>query len=797
MRPKFNQRKIIIFISAFLALTFVFNCEKKQTNQSGLFTSIFYSPPPTNSLDPITSPIQDGGEIQASIVVEKIKSGEYQINPGGQQEGKLGILGSYTNLPNADILYRNAVPSIGKIIPNQLEIKIKKIVLISDSGNTIEINFISKKVDIFKFGIETPGIASLPQIPKGIYKSIQILLEPDQGNALINGESFGFRLSEGTGFEIKGQFEVFTGLTTNLKINFDLSQLQFDSSTNSFILSNQICELSKATFELPYTPGILILKLKNPIENLDSKTVGIKEIDSVLDQHSLLSILPFVTEDTNVDSETAELIGLNRTYFLIFEAKVDLLQVNFALANIPEVEWVTTNTKSETDAIPNDPEANTSCFFCSKFQSAYLTAINAYNGWNITTGSVGVKIAVIDSGIDDTHPDLVGKIIQNRSFEPATCYHLGIFPYECVKHSAVSRPLFNGANGWDHGTHVAGTIGATTNNGIGISGIAWANPIISINVFYPDSQNFAISSDRLISYGIIEAVNAGAKVINMSLGGDGFEYCQWGCLTRVLTHTLERDAIRYAEAKRVITVAAAGNKGRLFSKYPGTPEFQAIYPASFNEVISVGNLDSNNSFTRKFYNSNFGKVDISAPGTNIYSTSTNGTYVFKIGTSMAAPMVSGLAALILSVDTNYHPKDILKAMCNQATPLTQTGNSVTDREYFGCGRINIGGTLAALVPPPQRPNIVADCGAIEQVPCPAGRWFLPWDYQFVATGGTPPYHWTYEEGGLPTNSWLEAHSGRLIGEPTWWFGPGWTFSVRVTDSAGQTDIRSFYFVSGL
>lgn len=189
-------------------------------------------------------------------------------------------------------------------------------------------------------------------------------------------------------------------------------------------------------------------------------------------------------------------------------------------------------------------------------------------------------------------------------------------------------------------------------------------------------------------------------------------------------------------------------------------------------------------------------MDISAPGTSIFSTSTNGNYVFKTGTSMAAPMVSGLAALILSIDSNYHPKDILKSMCNQATPLTQTGNPSIDREYFGCGRINIGGTLTALIPPPNRPNILADCGAIDQIACPAGRWFLPWDFHFVASGGTPPYTWTYE-GGLPTNSWLDSNSGRLIGEPTWWFGPGWTFMVRVTDSAGQTDIRSFYFASGL
>ncbi|TGK46966.1 hypothetical protein EHQ10_16630 [Leptospira bouyouniensis] len=435
-------------------------------------------------------------------------------------------------------------------------------------------------------------------------------------------------------------------------------------------------------------------------------------------------------------------------------------------------------------------------FFCSKFQSAYLTAINAYNGWNITTGSVGVKIAVIDSGIDDTHPDLVGKIIQNRSFEPAICYHFGIFPYECVAHREVSRPLFNGANGWDHGTHVAGTIGAATNNGVGIAGITWSNPIISINVFYPNARMVAISSDRLIAYGILDAINGGAKVINMSLGGYGYEYCQWACLVRVHTYSLSRDAVRYGEAKRVVMVASSGNDNRRIAPYPGNPQNQGAFPASFNEVISVGNLDTSNSFGFRYPDSNFGKVDIAAPGSFILSTSTNGSYIFKTGTSMAAPMVSGLAALILSVDSNYHPKDILKAMCSQATRLTQSGNPDTDREYFGCGRINIGTTLAALVPPPQRPNIAADCGAIDQNPCPAGRWFLPWDFQFVASGGTPPYYWTYE-GGLPTNSWLDSNSGRLIGEPTWWFGPGWTFLIRVTDSTGQTDIRSFYFASVL
>lgn len=796
MRTTKIIQKTIIFLLIVISSIITIDCNQRASNNDGLFTSLFYITPPANSPEENKDPIREGGEIQASIVAEKIKTGEYQINPSGPQVGKVAIIGSYTNLPDTNSIYGNSSPSIGKITPNKLEVNIKNMIFTSEDGLEIETGLIPNKVDLLKFGNQAPGIASLSQIPSGRYKSIKLILDSNQGKVDVNGDSFGFHLSTGATIEMLGSFEILTGLTTILKINFDLSQLRYISSGNEFSLPNQIAGITKATFELPYTPGILILKLKNPIADFDSKKVGIKEIDLILEKYSLLSILPFISDTTNVDSETAQLVGLDRTYFLLFEAKVDLLQVNFALANIPEIESITTNTKSQVDAVPNDPDADKNCFFCNKFQVNYLTAINAYNGWNITTGSPGVKIAVIDSGIDDTHPDLTGKIIQNRSFEPATCYHWGIFPYECVTHSAISRPLFNGENGWDHGTHVAGTIGAATNNGIGVAGITWSNPIISINVFYPDILNQATSTDRLIAYGILDAVNAGAKVINMSLGGYGYEYCQWGCLVRALTHSLEKDAVRYAEAKRVVVVAGAGNHGKRFSGYPGTAESQAFYPASFNEVISVGNLDSSFSFTSKYYNSNFGKVDIAAPGTDILSTSTNGNYIFKTGTSMAAPMVSGLAALILSVDSNYHPKDILRAMCSQAKPLTQTGNPATDREYFGCGRINIGATLTALVPPPQRPNIIADCGAIDQIHCPAGRWFLPWDFQFVATGGTPPYYWTYE-GGLPTHSWLDSNSGLLIGGATGWFGPGWTFLLRVTDSAGQTDSRSFYFASGL
>ncbi|MGJ4732882.1 S8 family serine peptidase [Leptospira levettii] len=797
MRPINHNQKLFLLTSLIFTLAFVLSCEKKQTNKGNLLTSLFYSPPPTNSLDPITDPIREGGEIQANIVVEKIKSGEYQINPGGPQEGKLGIQGSYTNLPSADFIYREGAPNFGKVIPNQIKIQIKKIIVTSEDGLELETNFNSTLIDIISFGKNAPGIASISNIPSGKYKSIKFVLDANHGNVWINEESFGFHLTNSTQIEMEGNFEVITGITTNLKLNFDLSLLQYNYSENSFTLPSEIVTITKTSFELPYTPGILILKLTKPIENIDSNKVGIQEIDAILEKYSLLSILPFVADDTNVDPETAKLIGLDRTYFLLFEAKVDLLQVNFALTNKPDIEWVTTNSKSEPDMVPDDPEANTGCFFCSKFQSAYLTAINAYNGWNITTGSSGVKIAVIDTGIDDTHPDLVGKIIQNRSFLPATCYHWGIFPYECVTHLEVSRPFYNGAQGWDHGTHVAGIIGATTNNNLGISGIAWSNPIISINVFYPVAGNKPSSSDRLVAYGILEAVNVGAKVINMSLGGEAYEYCQWACLVRVFTYSLSKDAVRYAEAKRVTMVASSGNDNRRIATFPGTAEFSGSYPASYNEVISVGNLDSAFSYTRKYISSNYGKVDISAPGTSIFSTSTNGNYVFKTGTSMAAPMVSGLAALILSIDSNYHPKDILKSMCNQATPLTQTGNSLIDREYFGCGRINIAATLTALVPPPQRPNIVADCGAVDQIACPAGRWFLPWEFQFVASGGTPPYSWSYEGGGLPTNSWLDPNNGRLVGGATWWFGPGWTFMLRVTDSAGQSDIRSFYFASGL
>lgn len=368
MRTMNNIRKLFFIISITITLTFILSCGKKQTNKDSLFTSLFYTPPPANSVDPINNPIQEGGEIQANLVVEKIKSGEYQINPGGLQEGKIEILGSYTNLPDVNSIYRNSFPSIGKIIPNHLEIHIKKIILTTEDGLEVETGFVSTNVDILSFGMKAPGIASISSIPSRKYKSIQFVLESLQGKVDINGESFGFHFSNSTPIEITGNFEVITGLKTNLKLNFDLSQLKYNDPENAFTLPNQIVGLTKTSFELPYTPGILILKLTKSIENIDSNKVGIQEIDAILEKHSLLSIAPFVADDTNVDPETANLIGLDRTYFLLFEAKVDLLQVNFALINQPGVEWVTTNAKSEADVVPNDPEANTSCFFVQNFK---------------------------------------------------------------------------------------------------------------------------------------------------------------------------------------------------------------------------------------------------------------------------------------------------------------------------------------------------------------------------------------------------------------------------------------------
>lgn len=238
--------------------------------------------------------------------------------------------------------------------------------------------------------------------------------------------------------------------------------------------------------------------------------------------------------------------------------------------------------------------------------------MDTYGAWGVTMGR-GVKVAVVDTGVMANHPDLTGKVTE---------YDIG----------------YGTGDGVGHGTHVAGIIAATVNNGLGGAGVAPDAEIISIRVFADSGR----TNDYYIAKGINQAVSAGAQIINLSLGGPGFSQD----LRRAVNNALNND---------VCVVAAMGNDGMN----------QVSYPAAFDGVIGVVASDENN--TRAQY-SNYGPwADIAAPGTAIYSSTYDGSFGMMDGTSMATPAVAGAAALYKSVHAWATPKQIESRMKATAT----------------------------------------------------------------------------------------------------------------------------------
>ncbi len=259
--------------------------------------------------------------------------------------------------------------------------------------------------------------------------------------------------------------------------------------------------------------------------------------------------------------------------------------------------------------------------------------------WNITTGSPNVIVAIVDTGVDYTHPDI------------APNYCGGGYDFINGDNDSVDD------NG--HGTHVAGIAAGVTNNGIGIAGIS-QSCIMAEKVL----NSAGSGSYSAVANGIIHAANNGAKVISMSLGGSFSSY------------TLQ-NAVNYAWNKGVLIVAAAGNEN----------SGKISYPAAYPNVMAISALDPGDGFA--YYSNHGKKIELAAPGTDIYSTLMGGGYGYKTGTSMATPFVSGSAALVLSKNGTLTNSQVRKILDNSAVDLGASGRD----PYFGYGKVNVYGAL--------------------------------------------------------------------------------------------------------
>lgn len=280
---------------------------------------------------------------------------------------------------------------------------------------------------------------------------------------------------------------------------------------------------------------------------------------------------------------------------------------------------LTTKTGQNGLTEPNDP-------FYSK-QWAF-SKINITNLWNITSGSE-VIIAILDTGIDHNNEDLKDKVVSEVNF--------------------TDSPSTNDFNG--HGTHIAGIISATPNNGLGIAGLMPTGKLMNVKV--ANDYGFCVAST--VARGIIWAVNNGAKVVNISIE-------IWGP-----SIDLEQ-AVNYAWDHGVIIVAAAGNQGN------GLP----IYPAYYKNCIAVAAIRPDNTLAPL---SNYGDwVDVVAPGFNIYSTLPGNKYSYETGTSFASAYVSGLAAIFLTIVDDVNGNGMLNDEVRSAIEA-QLGKQITDVDH--------------------------------------------------------------------------------------------------------------------
>ncbi|MEA4853344.1 MAG: GBS Bsp-like repeat-containing protein [Christensenella sp.] len=286
----------------------------------------------------------------------------------------------------------------------------------------------------------------------------------------------------------------------------------------------------------------------------------------------------------------------------------------------------------------------------------HLSSIGLFDAWDISKTNKTVKVAVLDTGVDMTHPDLTGVIDTANAYD---------------EYNNCDLSLTGDIAG--HGTHVAGIIAAQTNNGIGVSGVSYNASIVPINVFYAtESGAYANTSTIVDAYDRIMNIS-GLKVINMSLGGYGS------------ADNLLEQRINTAANKGILTVCAGGN-----GDSNGVAHDWAVYPSDFEACVSVVPLDSSNVRPSwADYNNN---KDISAPGISIYSTYKGGSYGGMSGSSMASPVVAGVAALLYAKDLTLTVNEIKNILYSTATDLGTSGKD----SYYGWGKINADSALLAL-----------------------------------------------------------------------------------------------------
>ncbi len=328
------------------------------------------------------------------------------------------------------------------------------------------------------------------------------------------------------------------------------------------------------------------------------------------------------------------------------------MQVVKKLRSIPLVKYAEPNyrlhafvERPKSPVTPNDPDWS---------EQWNMRIISAPDAWSVVTGTQQVVVGVIDTGIDDLHPEFRGRILPG---------------YDFVNHD--NDPF----DDYWHGTHVSGIIAAMGNNNRGVAGVAWGIRLRAYKIL----DHTGSGSYYDLASALYKAIDDGVQIVNISLGGNASD-------------DIVHEAVIKAHDAGILVVAATGNDGA----------HSVYYPAAYPEALAVAATDAHDN--RPAY-SNYGTpVDLSAPGGDddymVLSTMPYNDYGYADGTSMAAPHVSGAAALLLSLRpnlTNDQLASILEESCDKVGQYIYDSNGWN--QYLGHGRINLKKAIRKVLPP--------------------------------------------------------------------------------------------------
>lgn len=458
------------------------------------------------------------------------------------------------------------------------------------------------------------------------------------------------------------------------------------------------------TFHKDYIDGQVYLKFKDNVQvNIpvnEDKSVDLDNapfLDALRQQFDIQGMTrPY---DLNNDGK------LLRTFLISFSEYDKIDEIKSILAQNPDLEYVENVPMYYIDYTPNDSLYNRE--YMSNNWNWHLDKISAELAWDLNLGSPDINVAIVDNAVWIDHPDLTNKIVLSHDVTTAG--------------NQNSNPPGTGDPAeWSHGTHVAGLVGAESDNLIGVASIGYNVSLIGVKASSsnPNQINGGFA-------GIQWAANNGADVINCSWGGSGYS-------------TSEQNIINTVWGMGIVVVGAAGNSG------VNTPH----YPSAYNHVISVASTDETDI---KSNFSNYGAtVDVSAPGgtsaagtygllSTTYDFTNYGYYDLYAGTSMACPMTSGLCGLILSVNPELTPDElevILEASCDD---IDEVPGNEGYAGQLGAGRIN---AFSAISTTPYEPT--ADF--LTELPYITPGTMI----QFVDKSVGVPSSWSWEfDGGSP------------------------------------------------